>query len=84
MSERWISKKNLVWKNILLTNSTNLCGSQIKTLKSQLFKKREEKSTKITITSGNLEKPIECAPGKTPQRDGFPNMENIKQNLLYL
>lgn len=84
MSERWTSKKNLVWKNTLLTNSANLYGSQMKTLMSQLFKRREEKSTKITITSGHLEKPIERAPGKTPQRDGFPNMENIKQNLLYL
>lgn len=66
MSERWTSKKNLVWKNTLLTNSANLCGSQMKTLMSQLFKKREEKSTEITITSGHLEKPIERAPGKTP------------------
>lgn len=55
-----------------------------KTLRSQLFEKRKEKSTQITITSGNMEKLMEHATGKIPQRDSFPNVENIKQNLLYL
>lgn len=46
-----------------------------------LFNKRKEKRAQITVTS--IEKPIEYATGK-PQRDGFPNVGNIKQNLLYL